>query len=286
MKRICLRCIGFLLVLAALIALGSWYFLPKNNSPEAGILDYTAHGFLAEPENSLDVVILGDSIPLCAFSPQVIEANTGISSYVCATTGQTLPKSESFLREFLARQSPKLVILEAHHLYSTFSYLDWAGERLNQAVPLLRYHDSWKFLRPAQALSRVRYDVVIPEKGYYEKNGIEPGENTEYMVSSQIVIPIPQEGCRAAAELAALCREKGTELLILSAPSSANWNTGSHNAVQILARELEVPYVDMNLADVGIDWTMDTPDAGDHLNGSGAQKASKWLGEYLLRTNL
>lgn len=286
MKKALYRALPFLLIFLCLTLCLSWYFYPKNNSPEAGILDYTAHGFLAEPENSLDVVILGDSIPLCAFSPQVITENTGISSYVCATTGQTLPKSESFLREFLACQSPRLVILEAHHLYSTFSCLDLAGERLNQAVPLLRYHDSWKFLRPAQALSKVQYDVVIPEKGYYEKDGIEPGENTEYMVSSQIVIPIPREGCRVAAELAALCREKGTELLILSAPSSANWNTGSHNAVENLARELGVGYVDMNLADVGIDWTLDTPDAGDHLNGSGAQKASKWLGEYLLRTNL
>ena len=286
MKKNCLRCIGFLLILAALIALGSWYFLPKNNTPEAGILDYTAHGFLAEPENSLDVVILGDSIPLCAFSPQIITENTGISSYVCATTGQTLPKSETFLREFFSCQSPRLVILEANHLYKEFTALDQAQERLTRAVPLLRYHDSWKFLKPAQALCSVRYDRVIPEKGYYEKDGIVPWENTDYMGFSQGMTPIPQTSRRAAQALAALCREQGAELLLLSAPSAANWDSSSHNAVEALARELGVDYVDMNLADVGIDWTLDTPDAGDHLNGTGAQKASRWLGEYLLRTNL
>ena len=277
MKKI----IPFLLILALVVGALSWYFYPKNNSPEAGILDYTAHGFLAEPENSLEVVILGDSVPLCAFSPQVIEEASGIQSYVCATTGQTLPKSETFLREFFQNQSPSLVILEANHLYKTFTGLDQAEETLYRAVPLLRYHDGWKFLKPAQALSPVHYDVRIPERGYYEKEGTEGMEVTDYMAYTDGLDPIPAESLREVERVADLCQKHGAQLLLLSAPSAANWSYDSYNAVSALADSLGVPYVDMNLEAVAIDWTQDTPDAGDHLNGSGAEKASRWLGEYL-----
>lgn len=277
MKRI----FCFLLILALAIGALSWYFYPKNNSPEAGILDYTAHGFLAEPENSLDVVILGDSVPLCAFSPQVMEATTGIQSYICATTGQTLPKSETFLREFFQNQSPKVVILEANHLYKDFTALDRAEERLCRAVPLLRYHDNWKFLKPAQALSPVHYDVRIPERGYYEKDGVAGIQVSDYMACTDGTDPIPEESLLEVSCIAKLCRENGAQLLFLSAPSAANWNYGSHNAVSALADSLGAGYVDMNLEHVDIDWTRDTPDAGDHLNGDGAEKASRWLAAYL-----
>ena len=277
------RTIAFLLILALAIGALSWYSYPKNNSPEAGIQDYTAHGFLAEPENSLEVVILGDSVPLCAFSPQEIEEVSGIRSYVCATTGQTLVKSETFLREFFQNQSPSLVILEANHLYKTFTGLDQAEETLYRAVPLLRYHDNWKFLKPAQALAAVHYDVRIPERGYYEKGGTEGIEVTDYMAYTDGTDPIPEESLREVRRVAAFCRDHGAKLLLLSAPSAANWSYYSHNAVAALADSLGVPYVDMNLESVAIDWTQDTPDAGDHLNGSGAEKASRWLGEYLTK---
>lgn len=286
MKKTLFCAAVFLCILALLTALFSWYFYPKNNSPEAGIQDYTASGFLAEPENSLDMVILGDSIPLCAFSPQAIAGQTGISGYVCATTGQTLPKSETFLREFFRRQSPKLVVLEANHLYKEFSDLDAATEALYRSVPLLRYHDNWKFLKPAQSLAPVRYTVRIPEKGYYEKEETVPGENGDYMSSFQGFAEIPENAQRIVRALSALCERQGARLLLLSAPSAANWNNASHNAVEALAEELGVSYVDMNLEEVHIDWTQDTPDAGDHLNGSGAQKASRWLGEFLSQTGL
>lgn len=275
------KSISFLLILALVMGALSWYFYPKNNSPEAGILDYTAHGFLAEPENSLEAVILGDSVPLCAFSPQVMEETTGIRSYVCATTGQTLPKTETFLGEFFRHQSPRLVILEANHLYKAFTELDRAEESLYRAAPLLRYHDNWKFLKPAQALSPVRYTVRIPERGYYEKDGVEGIQVSDYMAYTEGTDPIPEESLRAAARIAALCESHGARLLFLSAPSAANWSYASHNAVAALADRLGADYVDMNLEQVAIDWTQDTPDAGDHLNGTGAEKASTWLAEYL-----
>ena len=35
------------------------------------------------------------------------------------------------------------------------------------------------------------------------------------------------------------------------------------------------------LDDIGLDWTHDTADGGDHLNIYGAEKVSKYIGNYL-----
>ena len=178
------------------------------------------------------------------------------------------------------------MILEANHLYKTFTPLDRAEESLYRQVPLLRYHDNWKFLKPAQALSPVRYSVRIPERGYYEKEGVEGLEVSDYMAYTEDWDPIPEESLRAVSRIAALCENRGARLLLLSAPSAANWSYHSHNAVAALADSLGAGYVDMNLEQVNIDWTQDTPDAGDHLNGTGAEKASQWLAEYLAQSPL
>ena len=45
----------------------------------------------------------------------------------------------------------------------------------------------------------------------------------------------------------------------------------------------KVPFLDLNLftKDLKIDWSNDSRDGGDHLNTSGAEKLSQYLGSYL-----
>ena len=53
----------FVAILAGFVWALSLYFLPKDNTAEAGIQDVRPNGFLSEPENSLDYVILGGQHP-------------------------------------------------------------------------------------------------------------------------------------------------------------------------------------------------------------------------------
>ena len=54
-------------------------------------------------------------------------------------------------------------------------------------------------------------------------------------------------------------------------------------ALAAFAEENGLPYLDMDLhtEEIGIDWSIDTADKGDHLNFWGAKKATKYLGTYL-----
>ena len=72
-----------------------------------------------------------------------------------------------------------------------------------------------------------------------------------------------------------------------SAPYKLAWNMNRHNGIAKIAKEIGVEYVDLNLEDsIGIDWKKDTRDGGEHLNYTGASKATKYLSKYLYDTNL
>ena len=80
-----------------------------------------------------------------------------------------------------------------------------------------------------------------------------------------------------------LCVKNQAELVLISTPSPANYNYKKHNGLQKLADQYSLEYLDLNLKleEIGIDWAVDTLDKGDHLNISGAEKVTKYLGDYL-----
>ncbi len=162
-----LRSMFFLLLLFFLLALLSRYFLPKGNTLEDGIQEPELYAFLGEPENSLEAVVLGDSIPLSSFIPAYLWRDYGIPSYVCAATAQKPSDGYFLLKRFFRTQSPQVVLYETDQLY-----LDTAASDLVQAealsrLPVFQYHDSWKFVRPNRLLSSPSYTETSPLKGYH-----------------------------------------------------------------------------------------------------------------------
>ena len=80
MKRQILRPVLFLLLLVLFLSAFSAYFLPKGNTLEDGIQEPELYAFLGEPDNSLEAVVLGDSIPLSSFIPAYLWRDYGIPS--------------------------------------------------------------------------------------------------------------------------------------------------------------------------------------------------------------
>lgn len=283
-----LSCALFLGLLAGILLGLNFLFQPKDNTEEAGFHYPWASGYLAEPEDTIDVLILGDSEVYADFIPLQIWAEQGITVYTCGTSDQKLYQTEEYLRTALRTQSPKIVILEANILYRDYNRSDTVPQKLEELLPLLRYHDRWKQLGLRDLSPRVRYTGIQRDKGYHFYWDAQPADTHGYMEERGECDPFPAKNAPLVRDLLERCREHGAQLMLVSAPSTINWSAARHDSVAALARELGVPYLDMNLmpGEVPIDWQQDSYDGGDHMNYRGARKVSACLGQYLAETGL
>ena len=284
---------GVLLVIV-LLALSN-LVTPKNNAQDAGHDAWAAYGFEAEPEDTIDVFIIGDSESRTSISPMKMFHDVGITSYCCGVNACNLSDEKQMLKRILKTQSPKLVILEANVI---FTELDWEYilfSDLSYLFPVLTWHDRWKHLTVDDFTKVPESTQIEARKGYYHAkvyNEAPTYLKDRYMREDDTIDPIPPANMHVFRQIAALCRKNGIDLLVLSAPSIRNWDMAKSNAVrQLVADEEEaaakagttVKYVDMNLMtdEIPIDWDKDTRDEGDHLNNSGMEKVCNWLGPWL-----
>lgn len=281
-------CLLFFTILIGLLQVASLVVEPKNNSKEGGIHDYTANGILSEPDNTIDAVILGDSETYSAFIPLKIWQEYGITSYVCGTSRQRLYNTEDFLHKTFQNQSPKLVILETNVIFRKFGYSNIVINEAENLLPVFRYHDRWKKLQPDDWFGSVEYTDIVDNKGYRLNKGIKPASIEKYMEPSDIEQSIPGKNCSFVKRMKEYCDKNGAEMILLTTPSTRNWNFKRHNGMAKLAEKLGVEYIDLNLMNdkVPINWEKDTRDKGDHLNYAGALKVTGYLGEYLAERGL
>ena len=276
----------FLLGLFLLVNLTSIIFQPQNNSRSAGMEDITANGILGEPEQTIDVLFLSDSVGYCSIVPLQIWRAYGITSYVCGTPSQPLYYSMEFLEKTFKTQSPKVVVLETMPIFKSFEDRDALKNKIEQHFPIFRYHDRWKnmesLLTQEMSLS-INYNYIVQDKGYRYFTAVdEPPRDGNFEMIPDVAW-IPEECKEAVAEIKSICDAHGAKLVLLGAPNVCTWSPDRYNAVAYLAVDLEVPYYEMNFMreEVPIDWYTDSFDEGEHLNIWGAQKVTAFLGEYL-----
>ena len=76
-----LRIIVFSLILVVMLFFFSKVMTPKSNSKDDGMYDELANGVLGEPDNTLDVLFLGDSEVYSGIMPIKIWKHHGITSF-------------------------------------------------------------------------------------------------------------------------------------------------------------------------------------------------------------
>ncbi|MGI6256332.1 MAG: hypothetical protein ACOYJZ_12030 [Acutalibacter sp.] len=272
-----------------LLLLGaSLVFAPKDNTKESGMEEVRANGILGEPEHTIDVLVLGDSEAYSSISPLQLWRDKGYTSYLCATSNQTLDYTYQLLQRSLQSQSPKIVILETDAIYKKVqpqtAVMTWLKERFS----IFRYHNRWKSLTWQDLTGEASYTWTDDTKGYHFNSSINPSTIEGHMKPTDRRADIPALNRHYVEKIHQLCENQGARFVLLSTPSTVNWSRAKHNSIQDFSQELGCTYVDLNLEteQVPIDWKRDTRDKGDHLNYFGAVKVTQYLGTYLEETGL
>ena len=288
MKRT-IKCIVFLGILFAILCLLSKVFIPKNNTLEAGIgkRKQPASGIFTEPENTIDILVLGDSESYNSYIPLELWNQYGFTSYICGTPAQRISNSYEYLEYAYKRQKPKIVILEANNLYSKNGFVRRMKETIDKFIPAFEYHDRWKNLSKEDFYKSPNYTEIVNDKGYRYSNKIKTvkkNKRENFMIENQNSKTIPSDNKKHLKEIKDYCDKNNATLILYNSPAPANWTYDKHNGVEKLAKSLGIEYIDLNLKvdELKINWKKDSQEKrGEHLNYTGAMKVTNYLGNYL-----
>lgn len=281
--RLVSRCFSFILILFLILLVLSYIVTPKNNVKEAGMRDVTANGILGEKEDSIDVLVVGNSLSYTSIVPMEIWKDYGFSMYINGTPAQVLTDSLEFTFNSMKHQKPKIVILETDTIFGNIGLSSPVKKLITQALPVLEYHDRWKSLKFEDFFSIPDYTWTDDFKGYYFSDKTISCDYYDYMKPSKKFAEISKANKIYIKILNEYCKLNDAQLILLSTPNAKDWNDRKHNVTDKFAKENGIEFLDLNVLNdyVGIDWETDTRDGGIHLNHLGAVKVTKYLGKYL-----
>lgn len=236
----------------------------------------------AEMPNSIDLAVMGDSESYTSVLPMKLWKDMGIPSYLAGQASQSMSELYSTLEALTENQKLKVILLETNLFFRNRKSLTGIEEmiavRAASMLPIFQYHDLWKcaFVKPKQTTGKW--------KGYKLKESVVPySKDYDYMKETDKKKAISWFNLALFDQFLQKCRDSGIRVILYSAPSPVNYGMRRHNALVELAKEKQLVYIDLNqkIQEMGIDWEKDTMDGGDHLNVSGAEKATAYLEKVL-----
>lgn len=279
------KIISFTAVVMALIILLSAVITP--GSTNAGVDKYEKAKIWAldEPENTIDAIFLGDSEVYSVISPMELWNKYGYATFDCSSGQIKSYEVYDLISSMLERQNPKIIMLETYFLFREYDAAEEAYNAISEKLPLFKYHDVWKsYLNPNQEYESITNYTF---KGYICHTNTKKAKNKNYMIETDKVYEPDAISLKCFDKIYNLCKEKGIELVLFNSPSIKNWDYSKHNAIAKLAKKYKLEYLDLNLVkEIGIDWSKDTRDAGDHVNHTGAVKVTSYIGEYLAKKDI
>lgn len=297
------------LIGTAAIVLVSLFLLQRLLMPKY-VTDVIEGAMIAEyyqEEKDHDVVLIGDCEVYENFSPAVLWEEYGINSYIRGSAQQLIWQSYYLLEDTLQYETPDVVIFnvlsmkynepqkEAYNRM-TLEGMRWSPAKvksilasmtdeesfLDYVFPILRYHSRWSELT-SDDLTYMFQTKQVSHNGYYMRVDVKPAEN----VPEGNILADYRFGDNAYAyldKMTELCEEKGVQLILVKAPSLyPYWYEEWEEQIEAYAQEHNLLYINfLELIDeTGLDFTTDTYDAGLHLNLSGAEKITRYLGDVL-----
>ncbi len=319
------KCGSFRGVKAAVFSAGIAVFVIYLNFMMQPVWTYATynpvHGIYIEPANTLQALFLGSSHVHFGVSPMALYERYGIPAYDIATDGQPVAASFFWLKEIYRCHSESLdtVILDvstlkrepgdaryhkaidfmhfsSNKLCAVKSYSGNFSELLVNSIPLLSYHERWKELS-RRDVAKFFMEPQVYLRGYFYHTSRWIRDADDF---SKIVTPIRildqyaedmvlnEKSVKYFRKMADFCEGHDLRLLLIKIPT--NWSSAFHNAVQALADEYGLDFLDFNVepyySKINFNLAANVitpPDINNlHLNYYGAAKLTDYLGKYLI----
>lgn len=271
-------------------------------------------------KNQIDVLFMGSSHVINAVNPATLYREYGITSYNMGGHGSVMQATYWELIESLDYCKPRFVVVDAYMLEKDYQYLDVmeenaAADDINTSVEQLHLNmDAWPLNRLKIAAvndlikdqgkrNQFLFDFIVYHdrwseldandyralNGTSDRNQLFGAEMRYEVEKTPVSYPAPEEGALLSGHTVGQeylrkiideCQRDGIGIVVTYLPFCADTEdmvaAGSAGAV---AGEYGVPYINMLDMDI-IDIRTDLNDTG-HLNASGAEKVSKYLGSWL-----
>ena len=254
-----------------------------------------------------DVEFIGDCEVYANYSPMEMYRSQGITAYIRGSSQQLLWQSYYILKETLNYETPKAVVLNVNAMrYSepvkeeynrlTIDNMRWSAEKvgiiqasmteeenfLSYVFQILRYHSRFDDLTVED------FEYLFKRKdntwnGYLVNRNISP--------AGQLPVKRPLADYRFGDicyeyldKITDLCEENGVELILVKAPSLYPYWYEEYDAqIAAYAEQNGLSYYNFTekVDEIGLDFQVDTYDAGLHLNHTGAVKLSNYFARIL-----
>ena len=275
---------GLKIILSALIVLVSLFLLQRLLVPK--YVDGVVEGaFVAEYYREVkdhDVLFVGDCEAYENFSPAVLWEEYGINSYIRGSAEQYIWQSYYLLEDTLRYETPKAVIFNIQSLQFSESQREAYNRMSLEGM-------EWSPVKVKAILASMK-----PEERFLDY--VFPNLATTPAVDGRAAEDVPEgkpladyrfgeKAWKYLDMMAELCEERGIQLILIKAPSLyPYWYPQWEEQVEAYAAKKGLPYINfLDLqGETGIDYTTDTYDGGLHMNLSGAEKLSRYMGRYLM----
>lgn len=274
------RFILFFSIAIVLYALSCIILVPKGADDVGAKSYFEGKGYLAEKNNTIEVVALGNSDLYSGFVPLEIYQKYGYTSFGTGVSKQTTENAYNTLKDIDSKQNIKYCILETDLVYDEGSIANFMrnAQKLQIVAAPFIFHSRWKDLKlrdfTTLPTKKNRYDYL---KGYQIDTTRFPYEYRNYMDNKNTKpIKIPKNSMKYLHKIKKYCDEKNIKLLFVNFPSPYSWNLAKHNGIEEFATKNNINYIDYNMTPerINFDFSKDFRDNGNHLNIYGARKVT------------
>ena len=315
-----IRAVVFLILLLVIYKLFALIVVPKTFTGNGFATTSTYSDFYELEKDTVDVIFLGSSNAVCAFIPEEMYAQYGITSYNLACEQQNLLVSYYWLEEAFRYQKPKVVVLDVAILYMydneslltaregltrrPLDFMRWSPVKLKAVLhakevgesltvesfvfPTIPYHERWENVN----INDFQLDKLGQSslwKGHLPLVYYAGVDGYKAITEEQIAQSTEDIGnafmLSYLESIVEFCEAENVELILTMAPSTFQ-DANKHSFLVNYANDRGIEFVDYNLesvyTDTGLDFYYDCHDDA-HCNFNGALKVTEYIGAMIYK---